>query len=356
MSSYETVDGKSVESQFLGFLKEYRSSIVNEIFRFIPRTEEIGLMKFGLDNHWKMLVDYPMRGGKYVRPGLLLLSCKASGGDVSKAMTTAAAMEISENWLLVHDDFEDKSLQRRGKPTLHLLHGEELAINAGDHLHLIMWKILLSNHNNMDNLKACEIAEKMVGFLQTTCEGQYLELEWTDSGRIVSEAEYYEMVDRKTGWYTVIGPLQLGALIADNKAALEPIEKLGRSLGRAFQIHDDWLNVFSSKTGKVLGGDILEGKRTLLLIHLVEELEKAHDTVNLEYVKMLFSKKREQKSQADVERVIELYEKHGCREWVRDQAKGFAAEAMALIADIPYSGEGKAILKDAVEFIVDREL
>jgi geranylgeranyl diphosphate synthase type II len=356
LPTYDTVDGETLESTFLEFLKDHRQLIVDEIFRFIPRENEIKPMKFGLDTHWKMVVDYPERGGKYVRPGLLLLSCMASGGAASDAMTTAAAMEISEDWLLIHDDLEDKSLERRGKPTLHIMYGDELAINAGDHLHLIMWKILMSNHKELGCEKACTIAEKMEDFLQTTCEGQYLELSWNKNGHTISEEEYFEMVDRKTGWYTVIGPLQLGAIIAGNEAALKPIEKLGRSLGRAFQIHDDWLNVFSAKTGKELGGDILEGKRTLLLIHLLDELERVGDTRNLEYVKILFNKKREEKSQADVDRVIKLYQKHGCRDWVRKRAIGFAKEAMKGIDEIPYSDEGKAILRDAVEFIVNREL
>jgi geranylgeranyl diphosphate synthase type II len=356
LPKYDTVEGETLESQFLRFLKEQRQPIVDEIFRFMPRADDIKPMKFGLDEHWKMVVDYPERGGKYVRPGLLLLSCMASGGDVAKAMTTAAAMEISEDWLLIHDDFQDKSLERRGKPTLHLLHGEELAVNAGDHLHLIMWRILMANHKTLDCEKACAVAERMEDILQTTCEGQFLELSWTKHGRIISEDEYFEMVDRKTGRYTITGPMQLGAMLADNAAALKPIEAMGRSLGRAFQIHDDWLNVFSAKTGKELGGDILEGKRTLLLIHLVDQLERVGDTRNLEYVKLLFSKKREEKSQADVDRVIKLYEKHGCRDWVRARAKSFAKEAMASIDDIPYSEEGKDILRDAVEFIVNREL
>jgi geranylgeranyl diphosphate synthase type II len=354
--TYSTVDGKTPESPFLGFLRDRRQNIVDEIFKFIPRSADIKPMPFGLDNHWNMVIDYPERGGKYVRPGLLLLSNFASGGDVNLAMTTAAAMEVSEDWLLIHDDVEDKSLERRGKPTLHMLHGEDLAVNAGDHLHLIMWKILISNHRQMQNSKACEIAEKMVDFLQRTCEGQYLEISWTRTGRIISEEEYFEMVDRKTGWYTVIGPLQLGALLADNRAALAPIEKLGRSLGRAFQIHDDWLNVFSHNTGKELGGDILEGKRTLLLIRLVEELEKAGDAKDLKYIRKLFSQPRAEKSRKDIDRVIALYEKHGCRDWVRARAKAFAEEAMLKIDDIPYSQEGKDILKDAVRFIVNREL
>lgn len=356
MPVYRTVDGNEKESQFLRFLDEYRESVRDEIFRFIPKPDRIKPMPFGLEKHWDMLVEYPKRGGKYVRPGLLLLSCQASSGNPKLAMTTAAAMEISEDWLLIHDDFEDHSLERRGKPTLHMMHGDELAVNAGDHLHLIMWKILLSNNSCIGIPKACAVAETMVDILQRTCEGQYLEISWTRDSRIISEEEYFEMVDRKTGWYTVIGPLQLGAIIADNAAALGPIEKLGRSLGRAFQIHDDWLNVFSHNTGKELGGDILEGKRTLLLIHLVEELEKAGDRQNLEYVRKLFSLPRAKKSRKDVDRLIKLYEKHGCREWVRTRALAFADEAILNIDEIPYSAEGKNLLKDAVQFIVNREL
>ena len=286
----------------------------------------------------------------------MLLSCHASGGDVSNAVTTAAAMEISEDWLLIHDDFQDKSLERRGKPALQILHGEELAVNAGDHLHLIMWKVLLANHDIIGCDLSIRVARSMEKFLQTTCEGQYLELSWTQSGRIGSEDEYFEMVDRKTGWYTIIGPLQLGAIIAGNENALEPLVKFGNSLGRAFQIHDDWLNVFSEKTGKELGGDILEGKRTLLLTRLVSQMEEAEDAQNLEYVRNVFKLTREEKSQSDIDKIIELYVKYGCKEWVRNRAKTFADEALAHLENVPYSDEGMAILKDAVDFIVNREL
>ncbi len=356
LPTYETVDGETKGSLFLGFLAEHRMSIENEIFKFIPRSDSISQLRFGLENHWKMVVAYPERGGKYIRPGLLLLSTYASGGNIGKAMTTAAAMEVSENWLLIHDDFEDHSLQRRGKPTLSVIHGDEIAVNAGDHLHLIMWKILLENRKILENEKAFEVADEMVRFLQTTCEGQYLELSWTRSGRIVGGEEYFEMVDRKTGWYTIIGPLRLGALVADKKEALEPLVNFGHALGRAFQLHDDWLNVFSTKTGKELGGDILEGKRTLLLARLVDCLEKSGDAEKLDYVKEVFTLSREQKNNEMVKVIIDLYEEHGCRQWVRDSAKDFAERAKQYLEKVPYSDDGKKILVDAIDFIVNREL
>jgi len=354
--SYDTIDGETRSSSFLKFLAAHRQDIEDEIFRFLPRSKDIGEMKYDLDQHWKMVVDYPERGGKYVRPGFVLLATHASGGDVAKALTTAAAMEISENWLLVHDDFEDHSLQRRGRPALPILYGDEMAVNAGDHLHLLMWKMLMANREVLGHEKTFLIAEEMELFLQTTCEGQFLELNWTQSGRIVGEEEYFEVVDRKTGQYTIIGPLVLGAMVADNIEAIEPLTDFGRALGRAFQIHDDWLNVFSTKTGKELGGDIMEGKQTLLLIRLAHELERRSEVENLEFVKATFSLTREERDEEMVTRVIELYEENGCREWVRDRTISFADDALKLLNNVPISDEGKELLNDAVRFIIDREL
>lgn len=356
LPTYDTVDGATKESKFLGFLAKYRKPIENQIFKFIPRSDSLPEMKYGLEEHWKMVVDYPERGGKYVRPGLLLISTYASGGEIEKALTTAAAMEISEDWLLVHDDFQDHSEQRRGKPTLPILHGDELAVNAGDHLHLLMWKILLENRASLGGDKCFEIAEEMERFLQTTCEGQFLELSWTKSGRIVGEDEYFAMVDRKTGSYTIVGPLRLGAFVAGKYEALEPIGEFGLALGRAFQIHDDWLNVFSTKTGKELGGDILEGKRTLLLARLVEQLEKENEADKLDFVKGVFKMSRMEKDGAVVSKVIDLYEEYGCKGWVRLRTMKFADLARLNLEKIPYSEEGKEILLDAIDFIVNREL
>src|SRR3989344_7115050 len=95
--------------------------------------------------HWNIVREYPERKGKYIRPTLLLLTAEGMGTKEEIALQTAAAMQTSEDWLLIHDDLEDDSEFRRGKLTLHKMHGEKLAINAGDALHIIMWKILLDN-------------------------------------------------------------------------------------------------------------------------------------------------------------------------------------------------------------------
>jgi geranylgeranyl diphosphate synthase type II len=351
---YGTVEGTTAESSFMGYVGARRQAIKKRVFDFLPREPKEGGL---VSDYVNMVRDYPGRGGKYVRPGMVMLSCEASGGTAAVALTTAAAMEISEDWILMHDDFQDHSLERRGKPAAPVLYGDELTVNAGDHLHIIMWEALLANCEELGLSKGTAVAREMVSILKTTCEGQYLDIGWMQRGQFVTEGQYYEMIDRKTGGYTIIGPLRLGAIVAGNSKAMAQLSAFGKPLGRAFQIHDDWLNVFSSKTGKELGGDILEGKRTLMLIHLLESLEKAGKKKKASELRALFSKKRAERNWDDVREVIALYEDHGCRDWARERALGYAAQARKALAKVPYkSKEHKAILADAIDFIVNREL
>ena len=129
--------------------------------------------------------------------------------------------------------------------------------------------------------------------------------------------------------------------------------KFGLPLGRAFQIHDDWLNIYSKNTGKELGGDILEGKRTLLLIHLLEkctyeEKARVHEIYNLS---------REEKVNDMVDEVIGLMDKYDCKTWTRAQVEKYANEAKEQLSTIPgLTTDGRDFLEDAVELIINREL
>ena len=103
---FVTVDGVEKESLFLTFLEDNRKAIRDEIFRHVPSKAMIEPEEYGLHHHKEMLAEYPERGGKYVRPGLVLLATMADGTDIERGLKTAAAMEISEDWILIHDDFE----------------------------------------------------------------------------------------------------------------------------------------------------------------------------------------------------------------------------------------------------------
>jgi geranylgeranyl diphosphate synthase type II len=352
--SYDTVNGDKKESKFLGFITQHRSAIRNEIFKYLKDPNILNDNEIHLKEHYEMLYDYPSRGGKYVRPGLVLCAVLACGGAITDALTTSAAMELSEDWILIHDDIEDKSLQRRGKPALHKIYGNELAINAGDALHILMWRIILDNSQKHSPELAIKLFYEMNDFLNVTCEGQFLELNYVKSGEQITAEQYYEIIDRKTCWYTIIGPMRLGAVHA--KASSETLDgfvDFGLPFGRAFQIHDDWLNIYSTKTGKELGGDILEGKRTLLLIHLLDKCSPSE----AERIKEIYNLEREQKTDAQAKEIIELMNKYDTKSWTRAQVEKYACLAQEQLVKIPnLTSEGRELLEDAVEMVINREL
>lgn len=186
----------------MGVLAQKKAVVWPELQKYLPKGEDL---------HSRMIKDYPERGGKYLRSGLVMLACEAFGGDQKKSARTAAALEASQNWILIHDDIEDHSDDRRGKPTLHKLHGEELAINAGDALHVIQWKMLIDNHELLDDKTTNRILNEFYRILALTTEGQTLEMEWIKSKNFnFTEQDYYAISDAKAGMYTIIGPMRLG--------------------------------------------------------------------------------------------------------------------------------------------------
>ena len=128
--------------------------------------------------HQKITSDYSQRKGKYLRPTLVLLTAEAMGFPTKKAIRTAAAMQVSEDWMLIHDDVEDDSLQRRGQPALHRIYGSQLAFNAGDALHALMWRILTGNQKVIGPVKSRAIIEEFHRILARTTLGQMVELKW----------------------------------------------------------------------------------------------------------------------------------------------------------------------------------
>jgi geranylgeranyl diphosphate synthase type II len=134
---------------------------------------------------------------------------------------------------------------------------------------------------------------------------------------------------------------------------LDGFIKFGLPLGRAFQIHDDWLNIYSTKTGKELGGDILEGKRTLLLTHLLDQCTPTE----AERIKDIFSLQREQKTDDMLAEIIELMNNYDCKGWIRAQVEKYAIQAKAELEKIDkLTSDGRELLEDAVELIINREL
>jgi geranylgeranyl diphosphate synthase, type II len=218
-----------------------------------------------------LILDYPLRGGKALRPTLSIATCLGLGGRLEAILPTAATLELYHNAFLIHDDIEDESLWRRGRPTLHVDHGIPIAINVGDAMMSLSLQPLLDNVDQVGLGSALRILQAIARMTRQTVEGQARELEWVRSNAWqLNDADYLAMVELKTSWYSFITPLQVGAIAAGARPEqLASLEPLGRHLGAAFQITDDLLNLRADPEdyGKEIGGDLWEGKRTLMLLH-----------------------------------------------------------------------------------------
>ncbi|HSP99392.1 MAG TPA: polyprenyl synthetase family protein [Candidatus Dormibacteraeota bacterium] len=305
---------------------------------------------------YDLLADYPRRAGKMMRPSLCIATARAFGARLEDALGTAVAIELLHNALLIHDDIEDGSTERRGRPTLHVLHGVPLAINAGSMLSLISLRPLIENAGTMGPRLSFRILEETERMARESAEGQAMELGWRrDNSPDVDEAAYLEMVLKKTCWLATIYPSRVGALIGTGgRIPLEPFIRFGFFVGAAFQIQDDLLNlVGDERYGKERDGDLWEGKRTLMLIRLfqqstVVERERLSDTLR---------RPREERSAEDVRWIRERMDAYGCIDYARQIAHGLAGAARheyaLLYGELPDSRD-KRFIEELVTWVFDR--
>ena len=273
------------------------------------------------------LRDYPERGGRSLRSSLCIAVARAFGASIDDALNSAVALELFHNAFLVHDDVEDDSEERRGRPTLHVLHGVPIAINVGDALAVLSLRPLLDNRNTLGLRMTTCILEEAERMARETIEGQAIELGWRRSNEVdLGEDDYLRMVLKKTCWYTTIFPHRVGALIG-TRSSLDPDEFLHFAffVGAAFQIQDDVLNLIGNakRYGKELDGDLWEGKRTLMLIHLLNQLERPER----ERLQAFLGQARETKQPKDVRWIRDLMDRHGSIEYSREVAHGLAGAA-----------------------------
>ncbi|MDA0179512.1 polyprenyl synthetase family protein [Solirubrobacter phytolaccae] len=290
--------------------------------------------------------EYPRRGGKGMRPGLLIATCRAFGGPTREALGAAVSLELLHNAFLIHDDFQDASRRRRGLPTLHELHGAPLAINAGDALATFALEPLRDT-SVLGGRLARRVLDEVLAMIVQTTEGQALELGWRrDNVVALAPADYLELVSKKTCCYSTVAPLRLGALIGSRATVpLRSLARFGFHLGAAFQVRDDLLSVMGSGAvhGKDALGDIREGKRTLMLLHLLGAVDASRRAWLVEFL----GEPEEARSDADVALVRELMERHGSLEFARAYADRLAVAADAAFEDA-FAGVPRS---EHVEFI-----
>ncbi|MEO6601529.1 MAG: polyprenyl synthetase family protein [Polyangiaceae bacterium] len=301
--------------------------------------------------------DYPGRGGRSLRASLCIAVARAFGAATEDAVRTAAALEMLHNAFLIHDDIEDASLERRGHPTLHLLHGVPIAINVGDALTVLSLRPLLENRDSLGlrvTLRVLEEAERMA---RETVEGQAIELGWRRVNAVdLGEQDYLRMVLKKTCWYTMIFPLRVGALIGTRDGLdLDEFLRFGFFLGAAFQIQDDVLNLIGDpkRYGKELAGDLREGKRTLIVIHAMNQASPDERARLTDF----FSLEPQHKQEQDIRWVRELIDRHDSIEYARHVAHGLAGaaslECERLFRDLP-EGRDLQFVRELPSWVIRR--
>jgi geranylgeranyl diphosphate synthase type II len=302
--------------------------------------------------------DYLERGGKGLRPALLLATAQAFGGRVDDALPSAAAIELLHTAFLVHDDVEDEADLRRGSAALHHLYGTGLAVNAGDGLAVLALGALRDNDEPLGRRLAARVWAEFEFMARQTVDGQAVELGWMRDRRTdLTPDDYLDLIMKKTCWYTTVLPLRVGALVGSGGAAdLEPMVRFGFFLGAAFQIRDDLLNLVGDpqRYGKELRGDLREGKRTLMLIHVLAAADDA-DRTRLDALLALPPAER---GPAQAGELCELMHRYGSIAFADHFAHGIAASAAQAFeqafAAVPPS-PAREFVAELVPYMVDRD-
>jgi geranylgeranyl diphosphate synthase, type II len=300
---------------------------------------------------YDLLPEYPTRAGKGLRPVLCMATCAAYGGSYSDAVQFAAALELLHNAFLVHDDIQDGSAVRRGSAALHVQHGTALALNAGDALAARATAVFLRAVRPLRSNVAAALLEGWERMVDETIEGQALDLGWQRDNRVdLTVLDYLAMCGRKTAWYTTIQPLAIGAIVGSGDVEREAETfRFGWYLGLLFQVAND-LDGLRAAGGK---DEIEEGKRTLLVVHLLETLRGAER----DEAARILGLSRGERGQDEIDRVRELMERAGsvdhARSAVRELAVAARAEADQVFGPLPPS-DARDLLLAVTTYVLER--
>jgi geranylgeranyl diphosphate synthase type I len=288
-------------------------------------------------------------GGKRLRPALCMLACESLGGDIASALPVAAGIEIAHNSTLVHDDIEDGDGIRRGKPTVWKKFGTPHATNIGDGMIFKSYESI--NGSRLPDKKKARIIRKFTDAFVEIVEGQNMEFNFRERDDVTAD-EYMSMARKKAGILFGLS-LGLGADIADApQATQDTLYEFGSDMGLAFMIRDDILNLVGDqgKYGKEIGGDIKEGKRTLMAIDCLSKCGSEEKAKLLS----ILSKTRDSVTDKDVSYAIELMKKHGSIDFAQARSEEMVKSAMKKLACIE-SGELRKLLEEFSDFMVKRD-
>lgn len=266
------------------------------------------------------------KGGKRIRPLLVLLGYGLFGDNLGEAFPAAMAIEVFHNFTLMHDDIMDKARMRRNQPAVHIRFGENTAILSGDVMAFIAYRFLLKCPQK-------NLPEILILFSDTAveiCEGQQMDMDF-EKTTSVSPGEYLGMIRLKTA-VLIACALKTGALLGNSRSdQADKLYEAGINLGMAFQLQDDWLDTYGDEStfGKQIGGDIAANKKTFLLVEALHTNDQKIYKELLSWVKRK-TYNREEKVQA----VKNIYEQLNIREKTLNKAGSFFDRAMVLLEEL----------------------
>ena len=309
-----------------------RTTALDTLYRSYRAAVERQLESLGFPREPAIVYD-PIRyvlsgGGKRLRAVLVLLACEAAGGRASRAMPAAVAVELLHNFTLVHDDVMDHAALRRGRPTVHRKWDEMIAILAGDELIAQAYRFL----GQTKTPRLARITALYTDALVQVCEGQGLDKEF-ECRADVSRREYLRMVDQKTG-RVISAALEIGSQIGGaNPARVRSFREFGMYLGRAFQVRDDVLDITGTaeEFGKAIGGDIVEGKKTYLLVRALEQA-RGSDRLLLDSIRSRMPRRRQL-----VDDVRGIYERLGVLGLAQEEIERCTQRARNALRPLPPS-------------------
>lgn len=351
------------------FLEKKATMVDKVIEKYVPRkfSEKSLLFKLNPPQHAYNLealnkaVAEPVwefldRGGKRWRPALFLLICEVLNKNPENFVDFAIIPEVIHNGTLMVDDIEDSSEFRRGKPCTYRIYGLDIAVNAGNVMYYLPLLPLIHKRKEVSAEKLRKVYEVYVQEMISISLGQAMDIAWhrgLASADGIDEKSYLQMCAYKTGTLARMAA-KIAAVLAD--AGDELVDKLGlfaESIGIAFQMQDDVLDLTSEEFEKKKGGrgqDITEGKRSLIVIHTLK-IANAHDRSRL--IEILNEHTSEQKLKDEA---IALMKKYDSINYVKQFSKKIVQESLQEVNRLLPTKEGKEKLKAFAEFLIERNI
>jgi len=283
-------------------------------------------------------------GGKRIRPVCVLMGNELFGDIINDAFHAATAVELFHNFSLIHDDIMDKAPMRRGMETVHQKYGESTALLAGDVMFVRAYEYL--NKLQINNLQ--KVLHVFNETASAVCEGQQLDMDFEKRDTVGLE-EYVAMITLKTS-VLLAASLKLGAILGGaSQSSQHHLYEFGKNLGIAFQVQDDYLDVFGDpeKFGKRVGGDILSNKKTFLLIHAMETVNPAQ--------LMLLQNLIENNAPDKVEKVTQIFKDCKVDEWAQEFKNKYLQTALQHLEDTAVMKVRKEPLMQLAAYLIQRE-